>query len=144
MRIVIMDAQGGGLGKLLVAGLKKAFPEQELICVGTNAMATAAMLRAGADRGATGENAVLLCAREADIIAAPLGMVLADAMLGEVTAEMARAVGQSRAQRVLVPVGRCDTVIAGTPRLSMQEAADAAVREIAKLIGDEIQKKYTP
>ena len=89
MKIVIMDAQGGGLGKLLVAGLKKAFPEQELICVGTNAMATAAMLRAWADRGATGENAVLLCAREADIIAAPLGMVLADAMLGEVTAESA-------------------------------------------------------
>ncbi len=137
MRIVIMDAQGGGLGKLLVGGLKQALPEQEIVCVGTNAMATAAMLRAGADRGATGENAVKICARDADIIAGPLGMVLADAMLGEVTEEMAKAVGQSSAARVLVPVGRCNTVVAGVPRLTLQEAADAAVAQIVRLAGEQ-------
>ena len=89
MKIVILDAQGGGMGRQLVEGLKKALPNQPLIAVGTNALATAAMLRAGADQVATGENAVVVCAGMADLILCPIGMVLCDAMLGEVTANMA-------------------------------------------------------
>ena len=106
MKIVILDAQGGGMGRQLVEGLKKALPNQPLIAVGTNALATAAMLRAGADQVATGENAVVVCAGMADLILCPIGMVLCDAMLGEVTANMALAVGRSKAHKILLPVSQ--------------------------------------
>ena len=129
MRVIVMDAQGGGMGRLLVEGLKRALPEQPVIAVGTNALATSAMLRAGADQGATGENAVVVCAAQADLILAPIGMVLCDAMLGEVTAAMACAVGRSRAHKILVPVSRCQTRVAGAQKLSMAEAVERAVSE---------------
>ena len=129
MKVIVMDAQGGGMGKLLVEGLKRAMPEQKVIAVGTNALATSAMLRAGADQGATGENAVVVCAAQADLILAPIGMVLCDAMLGEVTAAMACAVGKSPAHKILVPVSRCQTSIAGAQKLSMAEAVEWAVAE---------------
>ena len=132
MRVIVMDAQGGGMGKLLVEGLKRVMPDQKVIAVGTNALATSAMLRAGADQGATGENAVVVCAAQADLILAPIGMVLCDAMLGEVTAAMACAVGKSPAHKILVPVSRCQTSIAGAQKLSMAEAVEWAVAE-AKL-----------
>jgi hypothetical protein len=131
MNIVVMDAQGGGMGRMLVEGLKKVLPEQHVIAVGTNALATAAMLKAGADQGATGENAIRVCAGKADLILAPIGMVLCDAMLGEVTAAMANAVAASPAHKILVPMSRCQVSIAGLPRQSMAEAVDAAVREAA-------------
>lgn len=129
MNIVVMDAQGGGMGRLLVEGLKRAMPEQPIIAVGTNALATSAMLRAGADQGATGENAVRVCAEQADLILAPIGMALCDAMLGEVTAAMACAVGRSPAHKIFLPVSRCQASIAGMPRLSMTETVDHAVAE---------------
>lgn len=130
MRIVVMDAQGGGMGRMLVEGLKKALPAQPLIAVGTNALATSAMLRAGADQGATGENAVVVCAARADVIVAPIGMVLADAMLGEVTERMAAAIGRSAAHKVLVPVSRCQTTIAGVPKMAMADAVASAVEAV--------------
>ena len=129
MKVIVMDAQGGGMGRLLVEGLKRAMPEQPVIAVGTNALATAAMLRARADQGATGENAVIVCAAQADLILAPIGMVLCDAMLGEVTAAMACAVGRSSAHKILVPVSRCQTTVAGAQKLSMTEAVERAVSE---------------
>ena len=132
MRVIVMDAQGGGMGKLLVEGLKRAMPDQKVIAVGPNALATSAMLRAGADQGATGENAVVVCAAQADLILAPIGMVLCDAMLGEVTAAIACAVGKSPAHKILVPVSRCQTSIAGAQKLTMAEAVEWAVAE-AKL-----------
>ena len=95
MELLIIDAQGGGIGKQLAASVKKAAPELLVTAVGTNSAATAAMLRAGADRGATGENAVIAGCRRADVIAGPLGLVIADALLGEITPAMALAVGQS-------------------------------------------------
>lgn len=137
MRIVVMDAQGGGIGRMLVENLKKAAPQQQIIAVGTNALATAAMLKAGADQGATGENAVCVCAAKADLIMAPIGMVLCDAMLGEVTAKMACAVGKSEAHKILVPVSRCQTTVAGLPSLTMNEAVTAAVDEALRRIRNE-------
>lgn len=134
MKVMVMDAQGGGMGKMLVDGLKKELPQQQVIAVGTNAMATAAMLRAGADQGATGENAVVVCAAQADVIVAPIGMILADAMLGEVTAPMAVAIGKSAAHKVLVPVSRCQTTIAGLSKLTMAEAVSAAVQAVVSLV----------
>lgn len=127
MNIVVMDAQGGGVGRLIIEGLKKAMPEQPIIAAGTNALATSAMLRAGADQGATGENAIVVCAGMADLILGPIGMVLCDAMLGEVTQRMAAAVGSSKAHRILIPISRCSTTIAGLPSLTMGEAVSAAV-----------------
>lgn len=134
MKIVILDAQGGGMGRQLVEGLKKALPNQPLIAVGTNALATAAMLRAGADQVATGENAVVVCAGMADLILCPIGMVLCDAMLGEVTPAMAMAVGRSAAHKILIPISRCQTSIAGLPSQTLPEAVDAAVREAVRRI----------
>ncbi|MBR4081577.1 MAG: DUF3842 family protein [Clostridia bacterium] len=134
MLIVVMDAQGGGVGKLVVEQLKRTMPEQTVTAVGANALATAAMLRAGADQGATGENAVRVTAQKADVIIAPIGMVLCDAMLGEVTAAMACAVGASSAHKILLPMNRCSAVIPGYPRQTMQETAAAAVQELQAYI----------
>ena len=134
MQVLILDAQGGGVGRLLVEGLKRALPEQELTVVGANALATAAMLRAGAEHGATGENAAVVCAARADLILAPIGMVLCDAMLGEVTPAMAMAVGRSAAYKILIPISRCQTSIAGLPSQTLPEAVDAAVREAVRRI----------
>lgn len=134
MNIVIMDGQGGGVGRTLVELLKKELPQANLIAVGTNALATAAMLRAGADTGATGENAVVVCARQAQLIIGPIGIVLADAMLGEITPAMAAAVAASPARKVLVPVSRCNVRVAGCAPLSMAAAAGEAVRLAAEFI----------
>ena len=137
MKIVILDAQGGGMGRQLVEGLKKALPNQPLIAVGTNALA--AMLRAGADQVATGENAVVVCAGMADLILCPIGMVLCDAMLGEVTANMALAVGRSKAHKILLPVSRCQASVAGAPKMSMAEVVAKAVEEtVARVSADSV------
>ena len=114
MKILIVDGQGGGIGRQLVEALRRE-GERDITCVGTNAIATSAMLRAGATRVATGENAVAVACREADVIAGPVGIVVADALLGEVTPRMAAAVGQSRARKVLIPVNQCGNFIVGVP-----------------------------
>ncbi len=135
MNVVVMDAQGGGMGKMLVEQLKRAMPEQRIVAVGTNAMATAAMMRAGADQGATGENAVRVTAMHADLILGPIGLVLCDAMLGEVTQTIACAVGSSNAHKILVPVTRCQVTVAGTKKMTMAEAVAAAVQEAVAFCG---------
>lgn len=111
-RIVVIDAQGGGIGKQIIAGLKARNLDAEIVAIGTNSLATQAMLKAGASSAATGENAVVVASRKADIIAGPVGIVVADSMMGEVTPAMAVAVGQSDAIRVLVPINRCSNIIA--------------------------------
>lgn len=135
MKILIIDGQGGGIGRALTERLRARLPEAEILAVGANAAATAAMLRAGADAGATGENAVRVCCRDADVIAGPIGIVLADAMMGEITAAMAASVATARAKRVLIPVQRCATVIAGAENLPLQRLLEDAVDRIAELDG---------
>lgn len=127
MKIMVMDGQGGRLGKLVVEGLRQAGVKDEIIAVGTNSIATAAMVKAGADAGATGENPVIVCARQADFIIGPIGILAADALLGEVTAPMAVAVGQSPAQKILIPVNRCHNTVVGTKELTMSELVREAV-----------------
>ena len=120
MTIIVLDGQGGGIGRAIIAALSPLLPQgAQLLCVGTNAMATAAMLKAGAQRGATGENAVCWAARNADILIAPIALVLKDSMMGEITGNMAAAVGSSRATRILVPTERCGTHVAGAHGVSM-------------------------
>ena len=132
MTIIVLDGQGGGIGHQLVEALKRA-GETDIACVGTNAMATAAMLKAGAQRGATGENAVCWAARNADILIAPIALVLKDSMMGEITGNMAAAVGSSRATRILVPTERCGTHVAGAHGVSMQSLVEDAARQAAAL-----------
>ena len=93
------------------------------------------MLKAGADVAATGENPVIVCSRKADVIIGPVGIVIADALLGEITAAMATAVGRSQAKRILVPVNHCDNYIVGVTDLSMTKLVDGVVTEVGKLIG---------
>jgi len=133
MKILIVDGQGGRLGKLLVEGLRQAGIKDEIIAVGTNSIATAAMVKAGADAGATGENPVVVCARDADFILGPIGILAADSLLGEVTPAMAVAVGQSRAQKILVPLNRCRNTVVGLQEMTMSQLVEAAVAEVLRL-----------
>ena len=134
MQILIIDAQGGGIGRQLVAAVKGAVPEAEVTAVGANSAATSAMLKAGADRGATGENAVVVCSRRADVIVGPIGIVIADALLGEITPRMAQAVAQSPARRILIPVNHCDNIVVGVEDLNLGELVQDAVRELKKTL----------
>jgi hypothetical protein len=136
MKIVVIDGQGGRLGRLLVEGVKARLPQAQVYALGTNAVATAAMLKAGADFGATGENPVIRGAGDADGILGPMGIVVANAILGEVTPAMAEAVGSSRAKKFLIPMNSCGVVIAGTEELPLPAyvalAVDALAAELEK------------
>ena len=136
MKLLIIDGQSGRLGAQIIEGLRKAGLSQPhtIIAVGTNALATSAMINAGADQGATGENPVAVQCRTADVIAGPIGITLADAMLGEVTPLMAASVGRSAAQRVLLPSDRCATFVAGVSPMTRKQLIDAAVERILQII----------
>ena len=130
MTVLVIDAQGGGIGKQLVTALRQELPEARILAVGTNTAATAAMLKAGAHEAATGENSVVVASQEADVIVGPVGIVIADSLLGEVTPKMALAVAQSRARRVLIPFDHCNNVIVGVRDYSPASLLRAAVEEI--------------
>ena len=131
LQVLVIDGQGGGIGRQLVQAIKVACPSAAITAVGTIPAATAAMLRAGADSAATGENAVLVGCRRADVIAGPLGIVIADALLGEITPAMAAAVGSSPAKRVLVPVTPCDNLVVGVADATLAQLAPEAARRVA-------------
>ena len=135
MTVLIVDGQGGRLGRQLVKEVLERFPEQDVLAVGTNSMATESMLKAGAPRAATGENAVVVACRKADVILGPMGMVIADALLGEVTPEMAKAVGQSDATRILLPSDKCNTLVAGVGGQGMSALIQDAMDKLAWVLG---------
>lgn len=131
MRIAIIDGQGGGVGKALVAALsQKISPDDEIIVLGTNSAATVSMLKGGAKTGASGENAIIRNAALADVIAGPIAIVIANSLLGELTPAIAQAVGESSAVKVLIPMDRCGIVIAGESLMTLQEKIDNAVLRI--------------
>lgn len=127
MRVVVIDGQSGRMGQVLIERIKAAALPCEVVAVGTNAIATSAMLKAGADAGATGENPVLVNCRDADVIAGPIGILAADSLLGEITPAMAAAVGQSRARKLLLPVNHCNNVVVGTQSMTLSRLMDEAV-----------------
>lgn len=129
-KILVIDGQGGGMGSRLVKGIKESFPEAELTAVGTNATAAQAMMKAGADHAAAGENAVIVNCRKADIIVGPVGIVIADSLWGEISPDMAKAVGQSPAIRVLLPMNICDNYICGVDNISTAKLMEDAISRI--------------
>lgn len=134
MNILIIDGQGGQLGAQLVKEITVRFPEVRITAVGTNATATAAMLKAGAKQAATGENPVTVACRKADVIIGPIGIVIADSMYGEVTPQMAVAVGQAAATRILIPMNRCENVIAGVQDVTMSEMLADVLVKLEKVV----------
>lgn len=132
-KVLVIDGQGGGLGRQLVAAIAAVCPEAELTAVGTNSLAANAMLKAGAARAATGENAVVVNCRHADVIVGPIGIVIADALLGEITPAMAAAVCQSGAKRVLVPINHCENYVVGVPEQPVSQLVSAAAQKVKAL-----------
>jgi len=133
-KILVIDGQGGQLGSQIVKELLAKFSDAQITAVGTNAAATAAMMKAGASRVATGENPVIVTCRTADIIVGPIGIVIADALLGEVTPAMAAAVGQADAVRILIPMNKCENMVAGVGSFSTGALIQDAVFKIGQMI----------
>ncbi len=130
MNILVIDAQGGGIGKQVISAVKAQFPEAAVTAVGTNSIAMSAMKKAGADHAATGENAVIVGCRNADVIIGPIGIVIADSLYGEITPAMAVAIGQSSARRILIPINHCDNIIVGVEELKISKLIEGIVHEI--------------
>ena len=124
VRVLVIDGQGGGLGRQLTAALAAGCPDIELTAVGTNSIAASAMLKAGAHRANC---------RRADIIVGPIGIVIADSLLGEITPAMAAAVCQSSAARVLIPINHCDNIVVGVPDQPIGQLVTAAVEKVSQL-----------
>ena len=131
--IVVIDGKGGGVGSALIARLK-GLSGIRLLALGANALATSAMLRAGAQDGATGENAVIQCCRQADVVAGPIGILIAGAMLGEITAPIAAAVGQSPARLVLIPNAKSGAHICGLQQMPLSQYIEEAAKKIEEIL----------
>lgn len=135
MRVVVIDGQSGRMGQLFIERAVAAGIACTIDCVGTNAIATAAMLKAGAANGATGENPVLVACRKADVIVGPIGILAADSLMGEITPAMAVAIGQSEAKKLLLPVNHCGNLVAGTQSLSLSKLMEEAVELLRSICG---------
>jgi len=138
-KIVVIDGQGGKIGSLLIGRLKAEAGQAETVqyeiyAIGTNSIATAAMMKAGADFGATGENPTVVNCRNADVIVGPLGIVVADSLVGEITPVMAAAIGQSSAQKVLLPINKCNTYVVGSRDYPINDLIDASIKYIMSVL----------
>jgi NAD(P)-dependent dehydrogenase (short-subunit alcohol dehydrogenase family) len=132
MRIAVIDGQGGGMGKAIVEKLRKEFEDRiNIVALGTNSLATSLMLKAGANEGATGENAIAYNASKVDLIIGPIGIICANSLLGELTTKMAEAISESPAKKILVPLNKCNIIIAGIESKPLPHYIDDAV-EIVK------------
>jgi hypothetical protein len=134
MNVIVIDGQGGRLGAQLVKEISEQFENISLTAIGTNALATAAMLKAGAKNAATGENPVIVACRKADVIIGPVGIVIADSLLGEVTEKMALAISRSQAIRILIPMNKCDNFIAGVTNLNTGDLISDAIAKLRNII----------
>ncbi len=134
-QVLVLDGQGGGMGAQLIRQLLPTLPgDCELICVGVNALATGAMLKAGAARGATGENALIYNVKKAQVILGPIGMILANGLLGEVSPAMAAAVSGADCPKVLIPSAACGVTVAGTQELKLDEYIRLAAEQAGRLL----------
>ncbi len=134
MNLLVIDGQGGQLGSTVIKSVMQRFPNLNITAVGTNANATAAMVKAGAKKAATGENPVIVTAKKADIIIGPIGIVIADSMLGEITAKMAEAVGSADAVRILIPMNKCENIVAGVQSVSVTVLIEDSMKKLEDIL----------
>ena len=134
MEVLVIDGQGGRIGQQLIKAILSRYPEVELTAIGTNSLATSAMHKGGAAQGATGENALLVACRKADVILGPLGIVIADALMGEISPAMAAAVGQSPAKKILIPMNQCDIFVSGVSEGPVSRLLEGAVDQLGRLL----------
>ncbi|AEF94762.1 hypothetical protein Desca_1920 [Desulfotomaculum nigrificans CO-1-SRB] len=128
MRVAVIDGQGGGIGKAIVDKFRQAFGEEiEIIALGTNALATSLMLKSGANEGASGENAIVFNASRVDVILGTIGIITANSMLGELTPMMAKAIAESPAKKILIPLNRCNIEVAGIKNVPLPHYIDDAI-----------------
>ncbi len=139
MNILIIDGQGGQLGSQIVKAVISRYPGIDLTAVGTNSAATTSMVKAGAKKAATGENPIIVACRKADVIIGPIGIVIADALLGEITPDAAKAVGQSNAVRILIPINKCENLIAGVSSLTLTSLIDDTLEKLDKIINNHLK-----
>lgn len=133
MNILVIDGQGGQLGCQIIKAIVAKHPEADVMAVGTNAVATAAMIKGGAKKAATGENPVIVACRRADVIIGPIGIVIADSLFGEITPAMAVAVGQSNASRIFIPVNKCENLVAGVTNLMVSALIEDTLTKLQKV-----------
>lgn len=134
MNLLVIDGQGGNLGASIIKSVKERFSDIDITAVGTNANATAAMVKAGAKNAATGENPVAVTTKKADVIIGPVGIVVANSMLGEITPKMAECIGSADAVRILIPVNRCDNIVAGVSDMSVTKLIEDAINKLTDII----------
>lgn len=139
MNVLIIDGQGGQLGSQIIKAVISHYPDIDLTAVGTNAAATTAMVKAGAKKAATGENPIIVACRKADVIIGPIGIVIADALLGEITPDAAKAVGQSDAVRILIPINKCENLVAGVTNLTLTSLIEDALAKLDKIINNHLK-----
>lgn len=139
MNVLVIDGQGGQLGSQIIKGIISRYPDIGLTAVGTNAAATTAMVKAGAKKAATGENPIIVACRKADVIIGPIGIVIADALLGEITPEAAKTVGQSDAVRILIPINKCENLVAGVTNLTLTSLIEDALEKLDKIINNHLK-----
>lgn len=133
LKILVIDGQGGKIGRQLIETILASVSGAEILAVGTNSTATSNMMKGGAKNAATGENAVIVGCRSADVIIGPIGIVLADALFGEITPAMSAAVGSSTAQKILIPINKCGAIVAGTQGQTITDLIQYAVAALKDL-----------
>lgn len=134
MRIAVVDGQGGGIGRAIVEKIKAAMPSVEVLALGTNSAATGQMLRAGADDGATGENAIVHNMQYVDVVVGVIAIINASSMMGELSPKMAQAIGESRAFKVLLPINRCNIHVVSVEDAPLGVHLDNAVKTIREYV----------
>ena len=134
MNILVIDGQGGQLGCQIIKSINAKYPEADIMAVGTNAVATAAMIKSGAKKAATGENPIIVACRKADVIIGPVGIVIADSLFGEITPQMSVVIGQSNATKILIPINKCENLVAGVPNLTVSALVEDALAKLQTII----------
>lgn len=136
MRIMVMDGQGGGIGAAIIKGLRDALSNKvEILALGTNSVATSRMMKAGANRGATGENAIVLTSPKVDTIVGPLAIIMPNAMMGELTPAMAEAVSASEAKKILLPLTQEQVKLVGLTGEPLPHLVDQVVQIVKEVHG---------